>query len=514
MTDPTLGGARLMIGFEGTDPASDLIPRLERTGARGVILFARNIRDAPQTRELIQEIRSRTPWPLVLAVDQEGGPVVRVQRGASIFPGNMALGAVGSPELALEQGRASGRQLAGMGFDLNLAPVVDLQTNPANPGIGIRSLGADRVRAASLAAALVRGHAEHGVQSCLKHFPGKGAASVDAHHDLPVLDLPLEAFRDPHLAIFEDLLASLDPAPAIMTSHVIVTGLDPDAPATLSPRVVPEVLRERMGFSGLLLTDDLEMGAILRHGGVGAAAVRAARADHDLILVCHDAARQIEAAESLSRALEEGRLDPGAHRAALDRIARVAPSRGAVPLCDPGAGDAVADRIAEAAVHRFGDARGLLPLSPAARVVALAFRPESVVGVEETSDERRRFEQDLEALLRGQGLRDVRVIALESSRPVPDPLPAELGTADRLLLLTWDARRRDSVRALLERACREWADRLIVLHLRNPFDQALVPDHVTALTAFGYQPCQLRALARVLCGHAPASGQLPAPLRA
>src|SRR5262245_28542106 len=150
------GGARLMFGFQGTRPGSELADLLLETGARGVILFARNIVDADQTRALIEEIRGLVPWPLVLAVDQEGGAVVRVARGATVFPGNMALGAADSEELAERQGLESGRQLAAMGFDLNLAPVVDLQTNPANPGIGIRSLGAELDRAAPLAEALVR----------------------------------------------------------------------------------------------------------------------------------------------------------------------------------------------------------------------------------------------------------------------------------------------------------------------------------------------------------------------
>jgi len=500
-----------MIGFQGTHASAELREQLERTRARGVILFARNIRDAEQTRRLIAEIRGLVPWRLLLAVDQEGGPVVRVTRGASVFPGNMALAACNSLELAQRQGRESGRQLAAMGFDLNLAPVVDLQTNPANPGIGIRSLGAERALALPLAEALVRGHAEHGVSCCLKHFPGKGAASVDAHRDLPVLDLPLEAFRDPHLRIFEDLLQRLDPQPAIMTSHVIVTGLDPDAPATLSARVVRRVLRGQMRFDGLLLTDDLEMGAIVKHGGVGVAAERAAAAGHDLILVCHDPMRQREAADALEHALGAGRLDLDEHRRAVARIAACAEHTPHACCADPSEGDRVADTIARGAVHLFRDPRGLLPIAARQRICVLAFRPQSVVDVEETSG-RSSFEATLEAAFQAAGLEHVDVIGLESSESLASEHWERAAAAERLVLCTWDARARANVRDLLERACRELPERLIVAHLRNPFDQALVPEGITALTAFGYQPCQLRALAQVLGGRAAATGQLPAPL--
>jgi beta-N-acetylhexosaminidase len=199
-----------MIGFHGTRPSDALKRVLHETGARSVILFARNIENAAQCRELIDGIRAMVDWPLLVAVDQEGGAVVRVLEGATVFPGNMALGAANDVELARAQGRESGAQLAAMGFDLNLAPVVDLQTNPANPGIGIRSLGAQRDRAVALARALVQGHAEHGVASCLKHFPGKGAASVDAHIDLPVLEMPRSEFEEPHLRAFVELFDAED----------------------------------------------------------------------------------------------------------------------------------------------------------------------------------------------------------------------------------------------------------------------------------------------------------------
>ena len=510
-TTHTPGGARLMLGFHGREVTPAFESVLRDTGARGVILFARNIVDAAQTRELIADLRSRVSWPLVVAVDQEGGVVVRVAKGATVFPGNMALGAAGSPELADAQGLESGRQLAAMGFDLNLAPVVDLQTNPANPGIGVRSLGADIDRAARLAEGLVRGHDAAGVTSCLKHFPGKGAASVDAHKDLPVLDLALEQFHYPHIEIFERLFRSC-PSAAVMTSHIMVTGLDSELPATLSSKATREMIRERLGCRGLILTDDLEMGAIVKHWGIPDATERSIAAGHDVVLICHEADRQRAAAERLEEALAAGRLSRAEHEDSVRRIEAISRRGATLALPDPTDGNSLAARIAQSAVHLFGDAKSLLPIRPTQRTVAIAFRPRSVVGVEEA--EGGGFEAAIQAALASAGLTHVELIPLDLSETDADDfkLPDACASADRVLLFTWDARSQPRVRRWLDASCRELASRLVVLHLRNPFDQALVPPGVTALTAFGYQSVQLRALAKVLTGQASATGRMPAPL--
>jgi beta-N-acetylhexosaminidase len=504
------GGARLMIGFAGTRVSDALRRALHETEARGVILFARNIEDAAQCADLVAQIRALAPWPLVVAIDQEGGPVVRVRRGATVFPGNMALGSAGCAELALRQGQESGRQLAALGIDLNLAPVVDLQTNPANPGIGIRSLGADLERAEPLAAALVEGHLRAGVHSCLKHFPGKGAAAVDAHLELPVLEHTLEQFRRPHLEIFERLFARF-PTTATMTTHMVVRGLDPDAPATLSAHVVRRLLRGSLRFGGAVLTDDLEMGAIVKNWGIAEAAVAAAAAGHDLILVCHEAERQREAAGALTAALRDGRLHGDEHSQSLARITSLCEGARARGPIDPASGDAVAVEIAERAVHLFGDSRRLLPLSAGVPTAVVAYRPTSVVGVEETAAGA--FAPVLERVFADAGLAPVQVTALELTAAI-DPAQLEAaGRCERVVFFGWEARGQAAVRQTLEALIARYRERLIVVHLRNPFDQALVPDDVTALTPFGYHTAQLRAVTGVLAGKLFARGGLPAPIR-
>ncbi|MCA8970816.1 MAG: glycoside hydrolase family 3 protein [Planctomycetes bacterium] len=531
MTTTPGGGSRLMLGFEGFAVGPAFRDLLAETGARSVILFARNITCAEQCKDLILELRASVPWPLLVAVDQEGGAVVRLTRGATVFPGNMALGAAADPQLAFEVGRASGRELAAIGFDLNLAPVVDLQTNPLNPGIGIRSFGADRSLATDLAEAFVRGHAESGVACCLKHFPGKGAASVDAHLDLPVLDLELSEFREPHVRIFEDSFARLEGCdPCVMTTHVIVRGLDPDLPATLSPRVVNGFLRGDLGFDGLVIADDLEMGAIEKHGSVAEAALGAAIAGHDVLPVCHRPDRQREAARLLDAAIADGRLDAEAHARACARMARhsarrassspsTSPSTSNVgPLgLDLEAGARVARTVAERAFTVLADPGGLLPIRTDDRVLVLAARPHAVVGVEEVAD------RDWSGLVFGAfesaGARPpvVRDFDLETLGREPHATCGRLleGANEfvRVVLLSWNASFSEPMRRLLETVCAAVPDRLVVVHLRNPFDQALVPATVTAVTNYGYRVAHIEALAKGLLGAFDAQGRMPAPIR-
>ncbi|MCB9891769.1 MAG: glycoside hydrolase family 3 protein [Planctomycetes bacterium] len=528
MTTTPGGGSRLMLGFEGYSVGSAFHDLLAETGARCVILFARNITCAEQCKDLILELRASVPWPLLVAVDQEGGAVVRLTRGATVFPGNMALGAAAEPQLALEVGRASGRELAAIGFDLNLAPVVDLQTNPLNPGIGIRSFGADRSLATDLAEAFVRGHAESGVSCCLKHFPGKGAASVDAHLDLPVLELELSEFREPHVRIFEDAFARLEDCdPCVMTTHVLVRGLDPDLPATLSRRVVNDFLRAELAFDGLVIADDLEMGAIEKHGSVAEAALGAAVAGHDVLPVCHRPDRQREAARLLDAAVTDGRLDAESHARACARIARhsargvsTSPSSttSSGPLgLDLDAGAHIARMVAERAFTVLADPGGLLPIGANDRVLLLAARPHAVVGVEEVAD------RDWSGLVFGAfesaGARSpvVRDFDLGTLGRQPHATRERLleGASDftRVVLLSWNASFSEPMRGLLEAVCAAVPERLVVVHLRNPFDQALVPATVTAVTNYGYRVAHIEALAKGLLGAFHARGRMPAPIR-
>ncbi|HPJ71607.1 MAG TPA: glycoside hydrolase family 3 protein, partial [bacterium] len=297
-------GAVFMIGFFGHAPAPELERMVLDEKVGGVILFGRNIDSVSQTRELIgrlQELRARVRAdPLLVAVDQEGGAVNRFVEGVSVFPGNRALGETGNRDWAYRQGLEIGRQLREIGVNVNLAPVLDLYEIPGNPSTGIRSLGPDPARVADLGAALVRGFLAGGVIPVAKHFPGKGAARVDSHFGLPVIDRGRSLLEARELEPFRAAFAA--GLPAAMVSHAAYPELERGkavVPATFSDRVQRDLLRESLGFRGAVVTDDLGMGAV--RGSASAAARNALMAGADLLLLCHSPQAQAEAISSLTR---------------------------------------------------------------------------------------------------------------------------------------------------------------------------------------------------------------------
>ncbi len=500
---------RLVVGFEGTRVDERVRAMLRETGAGSVILFARNLIHAEQCQELIADVRASVDWPLLLCVDQEGGAVVRLTEGITVFPGNLALRATENLDLAQRQGLETGRQLMALGFDLNLAPVVDLLVKPDNGGLGLRSFGSDRAALMDFSEALVRGQREAGLGSCLKHFPGLGAGGVDPHLDTTLFQDATEELYNVHLEVYRRLFED-QRLLAVMSTHMLIPDLDPQECVTFSRRLATGLLREELGFDGLLISDDLEMGGV--HRGMAASALASAQAGHDLMPICHTEEGQRAAADLLNRAQASGELDRAEHERAIERWAAIAEQscREGKEL-DLGPGEEVARQIAAASIHLHGDSRGLLPIPGDASVLILAQPPQRLVGIEE------KLREDFEGGLREVFARfgDVQIRNLGED-PTSREIQAHIEAArrfDRVLLLSWNAREVEGMRFLLASACHTLSARLVLVHLRNPHDQGLVPAGTTALSSFGARLGQLEVLAEVLRGNASALGILPRPFR-
>jgi beta-N-acetylhexosaminidase len=296
----------LMVGFPGPT-LDDGLRRLLRQGVFGAILFKRNVGKVAETSELCRALKAAAPGPLVLGVDQEGGRVARL-RGSpfTALPPMRELGRRGDAALARRVGQLLAFELRAVGFDWDFAPVLDVDTNPQNPVIGDRAFHHSPGPVGTLGVALAQGLEEGGVASCGKHFPGHGDTVQDSHHVLPRLPHALDRLRAVELAPFvEYARAGLA---ALMTAHVVFEAVDPTLPATLSPRVMEEILRREVGFQGVAVSDDLEMKAVADHYPIGEAAVLGALAGVDLFLVCHREERQAEAISALVHAVESGRL--------------------------------------------------------------------------------------------------------------------------------------------------------------------------------------------------------------
>jgi beta-N-acetylhexosaminidase len=332
-----LAGERVMVGFEGFEPSADLRRLLREFRVGGVILFARNVDGPEQLAELVRELQSLArdaghDLPLLVAVDQEGGRVQRLRAPWTLWPPLRALGRGGSEEVARQVGAALAAELSSCGIRLDFAPVVDVDTNPANPVIGDRSFGDDPERVGRLGAAMIRGLQEGGVAACAKHFPGHGDTGVDSHLELPVVDHSLSRLRDVELRPFRAAVEA--EVATIMTAHVLVRDLDPGVPATLSARIIGELLRGELKFPGVVVADDLEMGAIAKAWPAGDAAVRAARAGCDLLPVCKAPDAQAAAVEGLVRALEAEELRWKDAEDSLARVRRLK-ERFTLPYRDP-----------------------------------------------------------------------------------------------------------------------------------------------------------------------------------
>ena len=294
----------LLVGFPGTRPGPVSRGLVER-GVGGLLLFGGNVVSAGQVRALVADLKGRAEIPLEVAVDQEPGTRVARLRGiVRASPPARELGRMPT-ELVERYGRATGRDLAALGVTADLAPVLDVTGARWDGVIGDRSFGSDPATAGRAAVAFLRGLAAGGVAPVGKHFPGHGATTVDSHHRLPVVAASLARLDAHDLVPFRAAIRSgLD---AVMVGHLVVRAVDPSAPATLSPAVVGGLLRERMGFGGLVVSDALEMGAIATTVSVPVAAERAVRAGVDqLVLSGHGAVPAVLA--HLERAVAAGRL--------------------------------------------------------------------------------------------------------------------------------------------------------------------------------------------------------------
>ncbi len=443
--------------------------------------------------------------PLFVAIDQEGGPVSRLTAGFTVFPSNMAVGATGSADRAREMAAVMAAEMAAVGINMNLAPVVDVNDNPANPVIGIRSFGAAPELVARLGAAMIETTQAHGILATAKHFPGHGNTAVDSHVGLPVVTGSLERLEAVELAPFRAAIAA--GVGAIMTAHVVVPAVEPaeGLPATLSHRVLGGLLREQMGYEGLIVTDSLGMGAL---GGYPAAAVatlafeagrgcagvrrgprpRPGRAARGL----RPSVAQVQQGE-----VTQARLDASVRRILLAK-ARLglleARSAGQGALAEPvGTAEhrAAALAVARESITLVRDACGVLPIEPDRRLLVIWPRTAG----------------DLGAALQAQHAA-VQLLPVGSD-PTAEEIRAAVRAAagsDVVVAGTVNARRHPGQLELVQalHGCK-----LIVVALDAPYDLAAFPDAPAALATYGSVPVSLQALAEVLTGAIPARGRLP-----
>jgi beta-N-acetylhexosaminidase len=504
-------GQLLLFGFDGTDTAA-ASALIEQDRVGGIVLVGRNVSSPRQLAELNRRLQERAAAqgagvPLLLSIDQEGGEVVRIQSGATVFPSQMALGATQSRDLAYAAGRASGAELRALGVNMVLAPVLDVNDNPDNPVIGLRSYGERPELVAALGDAYLRGVQEQGVLAVAKHFPGHGSTGVDSHLELPVVAHGRAEVDRRELPPFRSALGAR--VGAVMTGHLLFPGLDPEYPATVSPAIIDGLLRRELGFEGLVMTDDLEMAGITGRYGTSGAAVRAIKAGADQVMVVWTRDRQVATRRALLDAVERGEITEGRLDASVRRIL-LAKERaglfGPPPALDPAVVGAAAHRglaeqIARSAITVVRAGAGALPArASGARVFVVAPTRLPAAGSGTALGEAVRA--------RGAQVQEL-VVDLDSESSKANALaraPALAAGADLVLVATWDS---GPWQTSLVRAVGRAGRPYIVLGFGTPYELAGFPEVPTYLAVYGRTPDQVTAAAAVVFGEVRAGGRLP-----
>ncbi|MDY6952118.1 MAG: beta-N-acetylhexosaminidase [Thermodesulfobacteriota bacterium] len=307
LSEEKLAGQSLMVGFEGQALDHDLRSMIGELHVGGLILFKRNIHDPEGLGELCAALQSfsveRGHPPLMISVDQEGGSVARLGPPFTVFPGNRAMGRTGSPDTARTFGATTARELKGAGITMNLAPVLDVMEEGGDcPVMGDRVFGDDPELVAALGSVVIETLQRGGIAATAKHFPGMGGAVADPHRDVSRIHTEREVLESRDLVPFRAAIQR--GVEAVMLSHVVYDTLDPHWPAGLSSIIAKDLLRETMGFHGVTITDDLDMGAIDTHFDVETVVQRICEADIDIALICRDRAKIEAVYGALLRAIK------------------------------------------------------------------------------------------------------------------------------------------------------------------------------------------------------------------
>lgn len=496
---------QLMHSFVGHHPPANIVAAVRSGEIAAFCLFAHwNVEHPAQLRALNETLlraadEGNQPPPLI-GIDQEGGQLIAITRGATELPGNMALGATRSPELAEQAGRVLGRELRAMGINLNFAPSLDVNVNPVNPVVGIRSFGADPELVASLGIAMIQGMHAEGVIATGKHFPGHGDTSTDTHHTAPRISHSLERMHRLELLPFRRAIEA--GLAVVMPAHIMFTTLDPDNPATLSPTILKDYLRGELGFEGVTISDAMDMYAVARFGAVESVSM-ALRAGVDMPLLAH-LPDQLAIAEQVR------------HLAQPDAIARIQHLRATIPRTLPpldvvGCAEhhQIAQAIADRSITLVKDG-GQLPLRPRVgdEIAVITPHPADLTPADTSSS----VQIALADAIRQRHPRTSAYTLPHNASPADISAIVRAAQNAHTVVVGTVAADQDRCQAALVNALLVDGHRPVVIALRTPYDLLAFPTVETYLCAYGIRAVTTEAVARVLFGEIAATGVLPCPI--
>lgn len=489
-------GQMLMVGFDGTSAPSYLLDWLASGRVGGVYLFARNVESPAQVKRLVDSCHKAAKCPILVGIDQEGGSIARLRAGFSESPGAMALGAARDPQLAEDIAFMMGRELAALGINWNFAPVADVAHKRANPSIGTRSAGKDKMLVRDYVVAQVKGFGKAGVAATAKHFPGLGNSEIDTHEALAKVSGSLRYLYEDDLAPFRGAISAN--VPCIMAAHVMFEELDDRYPSSLSPRVINSLLRSELGFDGAVCTDCMEMKAITDSWGPGESAVLAVLAGVDILLFSHTRSKQEAAYAALLGAAKSGRIST---ERIDESVARIGALKQGCQLMDRPPLEIVACEAHRSLAGKAARAGMVMPRPPdrfpivrqQTRVMCIEFAPQL------SSSEQ---DQAVLAHYLGRRLPHVKSLVVGSECE----LDLTLGRAESLGA-TWEvlivATRNAHMLPLQAQAAQTVVDRhpgAVLLCLRNPYDADVISGASVILCSNGDSAPSLEAAVDAICG--------------
>ncbi len=497
-------GQLIMVGFPGTQLTPKTAKFLSDHHFGSVSLYRRNIRNNQQVAKLVQQIRQlmRNRIQPFVAIDQEGGNVVRIRSDVAVLPGAMTLGATRDPVLAYLAGQANAYDLGHLGIDMNLAPVLDINQNPHNPVINIRALADHPNLVTQLGVWFIQGQQQAGMATVAKHFPGHGTTSSDSHYALPTLQISKQQLETIELQPFRVAIAGgLD---AVMTAHINIPSVEPDPiPASISKRVITGLLRKKLNFDGLVITDDLEMRAVADKSDIGQAAVQAIQAGADIVMVIWATGNKLRAIAALERAVNQGiisikRLDQSVRRVLLLKAKR-------------GTLDAWKSQPGSAPPPLPNSYHQLVMQTIAQRGITLVRNQTAIVPVCSGKD----------VLVTGP----LRSFLVEMKKLQPqatilkiDMVPSEKRRNQILEQLTSMAAKHRMVVIAVVNAYHAWLVQrlqyktktpILAVSFGSPYYLRNFPKVAAYLCCYSFLPSVQKAAAHALCGHNPITGRLP-----
>lgn len=504
-------GQRLAAGFPGLEPDEEFLRLVREYKVGNVILFRHNIADETQLACLCARLRAlieeETGFQPFITIDQEGGVVTRLPNEYTNIPGAMALAATGDPENAYRMGTITAAQLRSCNINFDLAPDMDVNCNPDNPVIGVRSFGDDPAEVAKYGTAMLKGLLDGGVYACVKHFPGHGDTAVDSHIGLPCINKTLEQLEQMELVPFKAGIAA--GAPAVMSTHILFPQLEPKRiPATMSRTIMTGILRDHLGFDGLIISDCMEMQAIQTYYGTVNGVLAAMGAGVDLVFISHTPKLAAEAVEKAEIAVRDGTLDADEMDTSVARILAHKQCCAAMrPMCD-----LPDDRTCREIVHTVREltitavrlpAGGMPPLG--ANPLFLGCQDYRSTLVSDSSSNEFTFAEELR---KHAGFGAALVTPKDPSDEEIAQIVQKAKQHSCLVLGMYNGHiLKGQLR--LAAALAETGLPMTAVALRNPYDLADLPAHVAALAAFEYTRPAFDALWPVIAGQKAPTGKLP-----